>query len=698
MEIILSNLMKCSVVTKKLISTKVMEVTIVFLSNTPFYPKMITMLCNSMKEKNVQLRQLCCTYIQTILKTHGSQESVRAIVEKSDTSFSIDNFLKKELVDASPTVRDACRSLYWTYSQYWPEKAKRVYDMLDLPTQKALGRSKPMECISSATSSTRLVKTPLLKRSASERSSVSKNTSVPLSSRAVPVKRSPSFPGPGSSSFSGLSSLPSYARPVAPKSTLIRSISSPVAPKRVPTLSKQLKQKPAATATTLKTTAATTAVKTTTAAKSLPITAAKVTATTTTTSSTTATTLTATSTTLNKSLLSHRPSLSQRKEDLEAMSLLSMLKDNSSHIKSKGIRLLAERIKDVPYEPTLTTTLPSNVPKKIDILPLLMDLLSRKEFDSEIHQTLMCWECITSIFTNIFSLRHYGPTLIIADQQQRQYPNSDKRMKVWKTYSKGLRRLKMFLKRNDTLLAERLLSILTSVKSTEQKLLDASIKHDLRLNPSHQGSLEVGLLKWMNELLHDYIGLPEDEDEELLVEGSDWLDNSDGIIAEQWFDTSAHMKSYVSFVVDMLFETNENDEKYPLLCCMIRNLKLANQKVFERELDQLDRKQKIMIEDALIVDSRSLSRDDEYSVLFEAEYSVPCEAENIPPASSCKRKMPSSVDADVDEPRQKMTKINGDAVNTVSPVQSIAIESPKRKADSLAQESALYNKRRKSCS
>ncbi|KAG2229586.1 hypothetical protein INT48_001897 [Thamnidium elegans] len=642
MEIILSNLMKCSVVTKKLISTKVMEVTIVFLSNTPFYPKMITMLCNSMKEKNVQLRQLCCTYIQTILKTHGSQESVRAIVEKSDTSFSIDTFLKKELVDASPTVRDACRSLYWTYSQYWPEKAKRVYDMLDLPTQKALGRSKPAASIPSATSSTGLVKTPLLKRSASERSSVSKNTSVPLSSRAVPVKRSPSFPGSGSSSFSGLSSLPSYARPVAPKSTLIRSISSPVAPKRVPTLSKQLKQKPAATATTLKTTTATTA-------------------------------------------------------DLEAMSLLSMLKDNSSHTKSKGIRLLAERIKDVPYEPTLTTTLPSNVPKKIDILPLLMDLLSRKEFDSEIHQTLMCWECITSIFTNIFSLRHYGPTLIIADQQQRQYPNSDKRMKVWKTYSKGLRRLKMFLKRNDTLLAERLLSILTSVKSTDQKLLDASIKHDLRLNPSHQGSLEVGLLKWMNELLHDYIGLPEDEDEELLVEGSDWLDNSDGIIAEQWFDTGAHMKSYVSFVVDMLFETNENDEKYPLLCCMIRNLKLANQKVFERELNQLDRKQKIMIEGALIVDSRSLSRDDEYSVLFEAEYSVPCEAENIPPASPHKRKMPSSVDADVVEPRQKMTKINGDAVNTVSPVKSTAIESQKRKADSLAQESVLYNKRRKSC-
>ncbi|GAA5807407.1 hypothetical protein MFLAVUS_000768 [Mucor flavus] len=695
MEIILSNLMKSSVVTKKLISTKVAEVTTVFLKNTPFYPKMITMLCNSRTEKNVQLRQLCCTYIQTILKTHGSQESVRAIIEKSETSFSIDAFLKKELVDASPSVRDACRSLYWTYSQYWPEKAKRVHDTLDLPTQKALFRSKPTSFISSATSPTGLVKTTLLKRSASARSAVCEKTSEFFSSRAVPIKRSPSFPDSSSAALSGSSSLPSYARPIAPKSGLIRSNSSPVAPKRVSTLSKQLKQKPEATATSSNTTTTTspTAVRPRTGSKAVSTTspkAATAKAQPTSSTSSTTTALKATTTTSNKSLLSQRLAPSQRKEDLEAMSLLNMLKDNNSHIKSKGIRLLAERIKDVPYEPTSTTTLPDNVPPKIDTLPLLMDLLSRNEFDSEIHQTLMCWECVTSIFTSVFSLRHYGPTLIIADQQQRYCSDSsDKRMKVWKTYSKGLRRLKMFLKRNDTLLAERLLSILTSVKSVDQTLLDASIKYDLKLNPSHQESLEVGLLKWMNELLHDYIGLPEEEDEELLAEGSDWLDLSDGVVAEQWFDTGAQIQSYVSFVVDMLFETNKNTDKHALICCMIRNLKIANQKAFERKLGKLNERQKIAVEAALVVDSRSLSRDDEYS--------VPCEVGNIPAASPGKRKTLASGDADVVEPRQKVAKNNGDAVNTVSPVQSIATESQKRKAGSLAQEPVFLNKRRKSC-
>ncbi|GAA5797537.1 hypothetical protein HPULCUR_002925 [Helicostylum pulchrum] len=366
-----------------------------------------------------------------------------------------------------------------------------------------------------------------------------------------------------------------------------------------------------------------------------------------------------------------------------------MLQDDNSHTKCKGIRLLAERIKDVPYEPTSATTLPNNVPQKIDILPLLMDLVARTEFDSEIHQTLMCWECITSIFTSVFSLRHYGPTLIIADQQQKRCRNSDKRMKVWKTYSKGLRRLKLFLKRNDTLLAERLLSILQSAKSTDQTLLDASVKYDVKVNPSHQGSLEVGLLKWMNELVQDYIGLPEDEDQDLLEEGSDWLDPSDGNVAEQWFDTSANVQSYVSFVVDMLFETNEDDdEKYPLLCSMVRNMKIANQKTFEKKFGQLDEKQKIKIEAALIVDSRSLSRDDEFLVLSEGDFSVPCEVENIPPVSPHKRKTPAEVEEDVDEPRQKVVKGTGDAVNTVSPVQ-------KRKAGSMAQEPVFFNKRTK---
>ncbi|GAA5797536.1 hypothetical protein HPULCUR_002924 [Helicostylum pulchrum] len=279
LEIILSNLMKCSLVTKKLISAKVTEVTIVFLQNIGFSPKLLTMLCKSMNEKNVQLRQLCCTYIQTILSTYGPQESTRAAIEKSETSFSIVTFLTKELVDASPAVRDACRSLYWTYSQYWPEKAKKVYNTLDLPTQKALTRSKPASFISSVTSSirlvrspsatapTRLVKIPLLKRTISDQSSGLKNTSVSSSSRAVLGKNLPSS-----------SSLPSYSRPVAaPKSTLARSNSSPVKPTPVPTLSKQLKQKPAATAkpAAKTTTTSPTSSKTTTAARSPPITAAK---------------------------------------------------------------------------------------------------------------------------------------------------------------------------------------------------------------------------------------------------------------------------------------------------------------------------------------------------------------------------------------------------------------------------------------
>ncbi|KAI9269445.1 clasp N terminal-domain-containing protein [Helicostylum pulchrum] len=689
--------MKCSSVTKKLISAKVTEVTIVFLQNIGFSPKLLTMLCKSMNEKNVQLRQLCCTYVQTILSTYGSQESTRAAIGKSETSFSIVNFLKKELVDASPAVRDACRSLYWTYSQYWPEKAKKVYNTLDLPTQKALARSKPTSYISSVTSPTRLVKTaaspvrlvktPSLKRTVSEKSPVLKNTSVPSSSRVVPGKNLPSS-----------SSLPSYSRPAAvPKSTLARSNSSPVKPKPVPTLSKQLKQRPAATATvkpavTAKTTSTT--LKATSTAISPSIAAAKVNtasrnhpATPTTTSSTTATLPTS-----NKPVLSYRSAPSQRKEDLEAMSLLNMLQDDSSHTKSKGIRILAERIKDVPFEPMSAATLPDNVPQKIDILPLLMDLVARTEFDSEIHQTLMCWECITSIFTSVFSLRHYGPTLIIADQQRKHGCNADKRMKVWKTYSKGLRRLKMFLKRNDTLLAERLLSILQSAKSRDQTLLDASVKCDLKLNPSLQSRLEVGVLKWMNELLQDYIGLPAEEDHDLLEEGSDWLSPSDGNIAEQWFDTAANVQSYISLVVDMLFETNEDDnDKYPLLCSMVRNMKIANQKVFEKKLGQLDEKQKIAVEAALIVDSRSLSRDNELSVLSEDDFSVPCEVENVPPVSRRKRKTPAEVDEeDVGEPQQKVVKNSGDAVNTVSPVQ-------KRKAGSMAQEPAFFNKRTKKC-
>lgn len=83
------------------------------------------MLCKTVSEKNVQIRQLSSNYIKTLLETHGSKESIRAAIEKADTLVLLDQFLIKGLVDAAPSIRDSCRSLYWIYQQLWEDRAER---------------------------------------------------------------------------------------------------------------------------------------------------------------------------------------------------------------------------------------------------------------------------------------------------------------------------------------------------------------------------------------------------------------------------------------------------------------------------------------------------------------------------------------------------------------------------------------------
>lgn len=115
----------------------------------------------------------------------------------------------------------------------------------------------------------------------------------------------------------------------------------------------------------------------------------------------------------------------------------------------------------------------------------------------------------------------------------------------------------------------------------------------------------------MNELLFDYIGLPKEEDGGLLIEGRGWLNGLDENCFEQWFDNGSHIQTYVSFIIDTLICTEKKDEKYALLCSMIRNVKMANQKAYENKLSLLSKEHVDLVNSILFADSQDLVSDDE---------------------------------------------------------------------------------------
>ncbi|KAI8090888.1 clasp N terminal-domain-containing protein [Gilbertella persicaria] len=525
-----------------MIATKAAQVTNLFLSNTQFHTKIVMLLCKTINEKNVQLRQYAATYIKTILETHGSKDAIRSVIaEKLEVNQSIESFLRKGLADGSPHVREASRQTYSVYYDYWPDAAEKLLRSLDSSVQRLLEKNSPK-------SSPKPTSRPrMLSSRSNSMSSVSSKTSTSTAAT------SPSL----------------FKRP-----NLTRSSSSHTIPKpnTIPATSLEVKRNQQISR--LSHISNVSAPSTTIQHKLSKI----------------ASTTTASRRTQSEF---HQQSI------LASASLLHMLKSNDLQMQCKGIRTLSERLRNTSYHPSPTSIiLPPNVPSKIEVLPILMDWISRHDLDLRLYQLLMSWESLAGIFVYIMSFNYYCPTLIIADQECRH--KAQKEADIMKVYSKGLTRIKMFLKRNDPELPQRLLDIAKSVTEANSvndiQLLDASVKRDLVLYPQYKESLLYGLFSWMDQLVCDYVGLPEDEDSEVLMEGSQWLNVSEKeSSAGQWFEDKTNIHSFVQFVIKSLLQT----PSYDILSCMASHLKMANERVFESEMKLLSQQHRMVIEKAL---------------------------------------------------------------------------------------------------
>ncbi|CEI99759.1 hypothetical protein RMCBS344292_13840 [Rhizopus microsporus] len=305
---------------------------------------------------------------------------------------------------------------------------------------------------------------------------------------------------------------------------------------------------------------------------------------------------------LNKQLsTTHARSQRQTKSDfhhrsaLESASILNMLKSNDTNQRCNGIRKLSEKLHNTVYNPSGSISLPPDVPSKLNLLPILMDYISRKDLELEVYQTLMSWESLAGIFVYVMSLNYYAPTLIIADQQCKS--SQSKRSDMTAVFSKGLARMKLFLKRNDPGLVMKLLNLLKSTENVQKsKQLDSSVKRDILLFPINKERLQVGLLEWIDQLACDHLGLTQDEDMETLMEGSRWLNASlQTTTAEQWFDVNENVKQLTDYVVHMTTadSTKHQELLQPALQQLVEHLKMINVTVFDDVVQSANKDPKV---------------------------------------------------------------------------------------------------------
>lgn len=700
---------------------KVFKVTNSLLSKIPFQHKLLSMLCKTAKEKNPQLREFASTYIQTVLKTHGSNEYVKSKVESTDLNQLIAVFIKEGLVNAAPSVRDGSKKTYMVYRRYWPTSAEKLFQTLDSTIQRRLGVISPSSSIKAATStinkitkassSTRINKalkpsveselksgtsmSPRSSTSMSPRSSISTTKSttamtpmpaltprpalksrhststakssiadkskINIATKAVrPMieksvqKSAPMSPQPSlkptskpdiqATSQPGIeatpkSSIESTSQPkikassqtsikATPKSSFklplkpgnsaskyshVSSVYSNIKAKssserraelEAAKLSKNIIEK--ATKSTNDINSKTSHIPTRSAGIKKDTHAIK-------SRTSQFSSVSAPSTSIKQHLrskdnmvLTARRTQSEAHQQSKAASasLLHKLESKDHHMKCNGLYLLSDRLSKTKYDSNVQSiNLPPDVPSKFDILPILMEALTSQDSELELYEALMSWDILAGVFMYIMAFNYYNPTLIVADQQCRSKNLSTKRREIMSIYSKGLKRVKMFLKRNDPDLAQRLLSLMQSLSNNSAKdndALDISVKVDIQSFPSFENSLKCGTLEWMDEVVCDYIGLAQDEDQDMVMQGSRWLNvTSQESPAGTWFETSSNIKSYVSFVINELKQEKADDDIYAALCRLLGHLKIANERVFENEIKQLNSQEVHIIDTAI---------------------------------------------------------------------------------------------------
>ncbi|KAI8339195.1 clasp N terminal-domain-containing protein [Chlamydoabsidia padenii] len=310
---------------------------------------------------------------------------------------------------------------------------------------------------------------------------------------------------------------------------------------------------------------------------------------------------------------------------LASASLLHMLRSNDTTINCNGLCILASRLSTHLHQCSSSKcyemVLPSTVPRRTDLVPLLLGYLSsdRMRKDGKMCDQLMSWDCLTGIFVHIFSLYQFLPSVILAGQpycrnlatQTTLFTSTRKQQQDYhSTCALGLQRLKIYLKYNNKNLMKCLIDILLmTITYGGAGLRDPNAKKELKEITTKVGSgtaflqgneargdLVHGLVTWMDELVCGYIGLNDDDSEHNLIKecrqpwAADVLSSTTLGVATQWMADNDNLELCLESILRALksYASATSSVVFTSLITLVGRLRLANARIFSMVVDQLD--------------------------------------------------------------------------------------------------------------
>lgn len=134
--------------TKKLVATASQVTVGHFLERSNYHSRITQSLVSGiLNEKVVSSRQFYANHLETLIKTHGGNESVVRLMDQSGGGTDeLIRGIKKGLEDPNAGVRENSRKAYWCFERVWKERAEgEIRAGLDTQAKKLLDKVRPVE-------------------------------------------------------------------------------------------------------------------------------------------------------------------------------------------------------------------------------------------------------------------------------------------------------------------------------------------------------------------------------------------------------------------------------------------------------------------------------------------------------------------------------------------------------------------------
>ncbi|KAF9008682.1 clasp N terminal-domain-containing protein [Cyathus striatus] len=141
-DLLLSNLLKMSTLTKKITAQQSQASAAAIITHTSSQPRtVIPLLWSALQEKTVQARAFAVSHIKLYLKVHGFRS--KHAIESSGGLDIMEKAIKKALADPNPAVRESARTLFWTFEEVWKERGFTILESLEPTARRQLEKACP---------------------------------------------------------------------------------------------------------------------------------------------------------------------------------------------------------------------------------------------------------------------------------------------------------------------------------------------------------------------------------------------------------------------------------------------------------------------------------------------------------------------------------------------------------------------------